>query len=99
MKFMKDSERKIETVFDPDTRFELEHDPTVPFRGTIEGELELLKARLLRARLAETVQLDAPAPFRRAANEAAALAWLTAFPLLVFPTLFEEKLHQIRLQM
>jgi len=28
---------------------------------------------------------------RRAANEAAALAWVTTFPLLVFPVLFEEK--------
>ena len=28
---------------------------------------------------------------RRAANEAAALAWDTRFPLLVFPGLFEEK--------
>ena len=28
---------------------------------------------------------------RSAANEAAALAWVTPYPLLVFPTLFEEK--------
>jgi hypothetical protein len=28
---------------------------------------------------------------RRAANEAAALAWVTPYPLLVFPVLFEEK--------
>ena len=31
------------------------------------------------------------APLRRAANDAAALAWTTVFPLLVFPVLFEEK--------
>jgi hypothetical protein len=31
------------------------------------------------------------APLRRAANDAAALAWATVFPLLVFPVLFEEK--------
>ena len=31
------------------------------------------------------------APLRRAANEAAALAWVTLYPLLVFPVLFEEK--------
>jgi hypothetical protein len=31
------------------------------------------------------------APLRRAANEAAALAWVTFYPLLVFPVLFEEK--------
>jgi hypothetical protein len=28
---------------------------------------------------------------RRAANEAAALAWMTSYPVLVFPVLFEEK--------
>jgi hypothetical protein len=28
---------------------------------------------------------------RRAANEAAALAWASIYPLLVFPVLFEEK--------
>ena len=28
---------------------------------------------------------------RRAANEAAALAWVTPYPLLFFPVLFEEK--------
>ena len=28
---------------------------------------------------------------RRAAHEAAALAWTTRYPLLVFPELFEEK--------
>jgi hypothetical protein len=42
------------------------------------------------------------APVRRAANEAAAIAWNTLFPLLVFPALFEEKaeaaLHQARRQ-
>ena len=30
---------------------------------------------------------------RRAANEAAALAWATLYPLLVFPVLFEEKIE------
>jgi hypothetical protein len=30
---------------------------------------------------------------RRAANEAVALAWVTPYPLLTFPGLFEEKLE------
>ena len=30
---------------------------------------------------------------RRAANDAAALAWVTAYPLLVFPALLEEKVR------
>lgn len=34
--------------------------------------------------------MDAVLGLRRAANEAAALAWLEPHPLLVFPTLFAE---------
>ena len=33
---------------------------------------------------------------RGAAHEAAAIAWLHPFPLLVFPVLFEEKLTAVR---
>ena len=40
---------------------------------------------------AATPELNAP--LRRAANDAAALAWATVFPLLVFPVLFEEKIE------
>ena len=35
---------------------------------------------------------------RRAANEAAALAWLTPFPLLVLPALLDEKAEAARRQ-
>ena len=45
--------------------------------------------------LAEQLAAAAPemtVPLRRAANEAAALAWVTFYPLLVFPALFEEKI-------
>ncbi len=38
------------------------------------------------------------APLRRAANEAASLAWVTPFPLLFFPTLLEEKARTARRQ-
>lgn len=65
----------------------------VPFARVRENPLETLKNRLLREVLRA---LDEPAllvPVRRAANEAAALAWLEPFPLLVFPELFAEKVH------
>jgi hypothetical protein len=39
---------------------------------------------------------DASRLYRLVANEAEALAWQTAAPLLVFPVLFEEKLVQTR---
>ena len=64
---------------------------TTPFRATQETEFERLKDRLLRELLEETVDFDLYAPFRRAANDAAALAWTTQYPMLLFPSLLEEK--------
>lgn len=81
---------KVPTRFGPETRFEVTPSPPVPFRALHETELERLKARLLRARLEMTDDPELYAPLRRAANEAAALAWATPVPLLVFPELFEE---------
>ena len=72
-------------------RFVWHADPPAPFRGIDETELERLKNRLLRSMLdANTTTALIPA-LRRAANEAAAVAWLESHPLLVFPALFEEK--------
>ena len=82
--------RRVPTRFGPETRFELRPAPPAPFRATEPTELERLKNRLLLERLEET-EPGLGAYLRRAANEAAALAWVTAYPLLVFPGLFEEK--------
>ena len=79
------------TRFEPETHFEVAPVPAVPFRGTQESELERLKDRLLREWLQTTADEQLYAPLRRAANEAAALAWFTPFPLLFFPGLLEEK--------
>ena len=79
------------TLFEPETRFEVAPVPAVPFRGTQETELDRLKNRLLREWLQQTPDEQLFAPLRRAANEAAALAWFTPFPLLFFPGLLEEK--------
>jgi hypothetical protein len=81
----------LTTKFARNTRFEVNPKTTVPFRGTQDTELEQLKARLLRQILAGDVTADLNVRLRRAANEAAALAWLEPYPLLVFPTLLEEK--------
>jgi hypothetical protein len=64
--------------------------PGLPFRALQETELEQLKERLLRQALEYAPTGEYYAPLRRAANEAAALAWATPFPLLFLPTLFEE---------
>ena len=79
------------TRFGPETCFEVAPVPAVPFRGTQETELDRLKARLLQEWLRQTPDEQLYAPLRRAANEAAALAWFTPFPLLFFPGLLEEK--------
>jgi hypothetical protein len=81
---------QINTRFAPEARFEVK--PAVaPFRVTEETELERLKNRLLLNELRTKQDPEFNAILRRAANEAAAVAWTTRFPLLVFPALFEEK--------
>ncbi len=61
------------------------------FARNAETDLENLKTRLLRDTLRGTVTPGLIPQLRRAANEAAALAWLEPYPLLAFPTLFQEK--------
>lgn len=82
---------EVPTWFEPETRFTLRPELTAPFRAIQETELERLRGRLLQNLLTETPAAELNAPLHRAANEAAALAWLTPFPLLFLPVLFEEK--------
>ncbi|MCL5098079.1 MAG: hypothetical protein M1608_11250 [Candidatus Omnitrophica bacterium] len=77
--------------------------PGMPFRlpaaRTDQGDngttqFQQIKARLLKSALDSTRE---PALCRQlclATNEAAALAWTTPCPLLVFPCLFEEKVAE-----
>lgn len=88
---MSSTRKVLRTEFGPDSRFEVNPLPAAPFRAGYEDELEQLKNRLLADRLGEARSPDDNSQLRRAANEAAALAWLTKYPLLVFPVLFEEK--------
>ncbi len=88
---MKNGNRVLRAEFGPDTRFEVNPVLGVPFRAGHEDALESLKNRLLGEKLAEVWSADENSQVRRAANEAAGLAWLTKYPLLVFPVLFEEK--------
>jgi len=94
---MKTNERRVPTQFEPETRFEVQPATAANFRATQETELERLKYRLLQERLNRTANVTLNASLRRAANEAAALAWVTAFPLLLFPGLFEEKARAAQL--
>ena len=96
---MKTRKQEVSARFAPETRFDLAPQFAQPFRGAQEEKFEQLKNSLLRRLLDDAVQTELNAPLRRAANEAAALAWTTSVPLLVFPTLLEEKARRARLQL
>jgi hypothetical protein len=89
---------RLPARFEPETRFDVNPARPVTFRAEQETELEQLKNRLLRQTLNELAAIGANVFVRRAANEAAALAWDTRFPLLVFPALFEEKTQNALVQ-
>jgi hypothetical protein len=80
--------QRVRTRFGREIRFEIK---PVPFRTTQMTALDDLKERLLRGLLVAVLDPEENALLRRAANEAVALVWLDPFPLLLFPTLLEEK--------
>lgn len=87
--------RKLQTRFARDVRFELD---AIPFRARETTGLEQLKARLLRQLLDKTTDPEENTLLRRAANDAAALAWATNYPALLFPGLLEEKAREALLR-
>jgi hypothetical protein len=89
---------KVRARFAPETRFELTPVPAALARGQPEIELDRLKERLLGKLLRQAPKADLRKRLRRAANDAAALAWLTPFPLLVLPVLLEELAEAARRQ-
>ena len=95
---MRQRYRRIITRFEAETQFEAGAIAPVPFRGALETELDQLKERLLGPLLNASADPAQGAPLRRAANEAAGLAWMTPFPLLFFPVLLEEKVRAAQRQ-
>jgi hypothetical protein len=81
----------VPAEFGPETHFEVKPLPPAPFRAVQENEFESLKNGLVRQKLESLWKPELGIQVRRAANEAAALAWVTPYPSLVFPVLFEEK--------
>src|SRR2546421_617838 len=73
----------------------LQPDPLLssPVRGQIEAELEKLKERLLKPFLETINHTSLTREIFWAANEAAALAWFTVCPILILPSLLEEKVR------
>jgi len=74
---MKANYRRVPTRFGPETRFELKPVPAAPFRAVQENKFEQLKNVLLDERLEELLDPTFNSYVRNAANEAAALAWVT----------------------
>jgi len=83
--------RKVPTRFEPETKFELKPAASAPLRAAHEDRFESLKNKLLIERIEAAFEPSFQSHLQLAANEAAALAWITPYPLLVFPALFEEK--------
>jgi hypothetical protein len=86
--------KRLETKFEPETRFELTPVSVAPFRAVFEDKFDRLKDRMLAESLDTVWEPRLSSEVRCAANEAAALARLTPYPLLVFPVLFEEKAEE-----
>ena len=94
---MNTDKNRVNLQFAPEIKFAVKTATPAPFRATLENDFERLKARLLARQLEEIERPELNAVVRRAANEAAALAWVTFHPLLIFPALFEEKTeHALR---
>lgn len=90
MKANKAKYRRVRANFGPEVRFEV-NPVRAPFRAAQENKFEQLKNELLVDRLETVWEPELNSQLRRAANQAEALAWVTPYPLLVFPVLFEEK--------
>jgi hypothetical protein len=93
----KESRTSVRARFGPEVSF------SVPAaqdsaRALQERKFEALKRDLVNEQLWEIWETGANALVRRAASDAASIAWTTAFPLLAFPELFQEKLRSYRVQ-
>ena len=86
--------RKLNTFFEPAEVFEA---PLLQGEPLKESFAELQDS-LVAETLVGTETLSLHGQVKQAANEAAGLAWTTPFPLLVFPTLFIEKVERARKQ-
>jgi hypothetical protein len=90
--------RRLPTRFARETKFAvIPHSPRAN-RRRADAELEKLKDQLLRQQLDESGDPALAPALRRAANEAAALVWLTPCPLLFLPALFGEKVEAAKRQ-
>jgi hypothetical protein len=81
----------IAAEFEPASRLDLGPGSAGRFQASVIAALEELKQRLLLETARARSDSATFSCLRRAAEEAASLAWTTPFPLLVLPELFAEK--------
>lgn len=93
---MKEKTVKLYPRFAREKRFVIKPTPAAQRRQRQAAHLDELKNRYLEKALAGAVDRELYIPYQRAAVDAAAVAWLTPWPLLFFPALFEEKLDEAR---
>jgi hypothetical protein len=87
---------RVPTRFGREIRFELAPNFERLRVNSAQKAMEQLKTRLLQPVLDETPDPTLRRQMQLAANEAAALACTTAFPLLVLPVLLEEKAAELQ---
>lgn len=88
---MKTKNDRVETRFGPPIRFRMKPASGRLGRSGQTEEFERLKERLLSEELNKVTTTKAGPALRRAALDAAAVAWTTPYPLLVLPELLREK--------
>jgi hypothetical protein len=92
---MNTTARPVPTRFFREARFELSPKFAPLTNDQVQDAFERLKVRLLKPVITETPDPDIRRQLRLAANEAAAVAWTTPFPLLMLPVLLEEKSAEV----
>lgn len=86
---MNEKKQQVKTRFGRPTRFTV-RPALAEERARFATDLQQLKARLLVERFQAADAETPPVVLRQAADEAASRAWLTPYPLLVLPALFDE---------
>lgn len=85
----KESSRRLGTQFDPEVEFEVNPAFVRLETRRVFGDLQ---GRLVEQRFHEPANSLLRQDVEMVAQDAAALAWATPYPLLVFPVLFEERI-------
>ncbi len=90
--------RHLSAQFEPSIEFELAFQPGTVSPKSVRIRFQELEHRLLEEILGGSANSILREIMHGVANEAAALAWTTQFPLLIMPVLFQEKARSVRLQ-